>query len=216
MKIPIKLYQRCMAKVSSFWLIRFVFHATAVTRNHSKDSKFLQLVCKRFTRFWISKQASGSEYTRAHNMPRLWILICEGYTGCWICLNKSEYALMIFQYAWLSLLTLNMIECGGIYLKKKRVLNTLEFWMCRMQYIAEGYCTNDWAVIETETYSEHCQAFKMEGFAKRTISECKCTTRTFSGQGRMFVELAHFDKCLVRQKHKKKRPHTETFWSFCS
>ena len=187
MKIPIKLYQRCMAKVSSFWLIRFVFHATAVTRNHSKDSKFLQLVCKRFTRFWISKQASG-----------------------------SEYALMIFQYAWLSLLTLNMIECGGIYLKKKRVLNTLEFWMCRMQYIAEGYCTNDWAVIETETYSEHCQAFKMEGFAKRTISECKCTTRTFSGQGRMFVELAHFDKCLVRQKHKKKRPHTETFWSFCS
>ena len=120
MKIPIKLYQRCMAKVSSFWLIRFVFHATAVTRNHSKDSKFLQLVCKLFTRFWISKQASGSEYVRAHNMPRLWILICEGYTGCWICLNKSEYALMIFQYAWLSLLTLNMIECGGIYLKKKK------------------------------------------------------------------------------------------------
>ena len=37
MKTPIVLYQRSMAKVSYFRLIRFFFHATAVTKNHSKD-----------------------------------------------------------------------------------------------------------------------------------------------------------------------------------
>ena len=26
-----------------------------------------------------------------------------------------------------------------------------------MQYIADDHCSNYWAVIETKTYSEHCQ-----------------------------------------------------------
>ena len=39
-----------------------------------------------------------------------------------------------------------------------------EFWMCLMQHIASGNCTNYWAVIETNAYSEHCQTFKMERF----------------------------------------------------
>ena len=34
----------------------------------------------------------------AQNMARMWI--CERYTGCWICLNKPEYALIMSQYAW--------------------------------------------------------------------------------------------------------------------
>ena len=35
--------------------------------------------------------------------------------------------------------------------------------------IASGHCTNYRGVIETETYSEHSQTFKMEGFAKIVI-----------------------------------------------
>ena len=50
--------------------------------------------------FWIClvyvsqgfNKASGSKYAMAQNMARLWI--CEGYTGCWICLNKPDYALL--------------------------------------------------------------------------------------------------------------------------
>ena len=37
MKTPIVLYQRCTAKVSYFWLIRDLLHATVVTKNPSKD-----------------------------------------------------------------------------------------------------------------------------------------------------------------------------------
>ena len=29
--------------------------------------------------------------------------ICKCYTGCWICLNKPEYALIMSQYAWIYL-----------------------------------------------------------------------------------------------------------------
>ena len=39
------------------------------------------------------KLSSGSIYARGQNMARLWI--CEGCTGCWICLNKPEYALIM-------------------------------------------------------------------------------------------------------------------------
>ena len=44
-------------------------------------------------------------------------------------------------------------------------------------------------------YSEHCETFKMERFAKGIMSECRCATRNFLGQLRgRFVELGHFDK----------------------
>ena len=43
-----------------------------------------------------------------------------------------------------------------------------EFWMCLMQYIAYGHCTNLSAVIETEVYSEYSQTYKVEGaFCKK-------------------------------------------------
>ena len=35
--------------------------------------------------------------------------------------------------------------------------------------IASGYCRYCWAFIEAEAYSEHCQTFKTESFAKRRI-----------------------------------------------
>ena len=34
-----------------------------------------------------------------------------------------------------------------------------------------------------QTYSEHCQTFKMEHSVKRIMPECRCATRNFSGQG---------------------------------
>ena len=84
--------------------------------------------------------------------------------------------------------TLNMIEYTGIYPKKQstefaRILNVSEFWLCLMQHITQGVFTNYWAVAEKETYSEYCQTFKMERFAKTIMPECRCATRNFSGQG---------------------------------
>ena len=35
-----------------------------------------------------------------------------------------------------------------------------------------------------QTYSEHCQKFKIERFTKTVMAECRHTTRKFSGQGR--------------------------------
>ena len=43
----------------------------------------------------------GFDYARDQNIGRL--RICEGYRGCWICINKPEYALIMSHYAWLCL-----------------------------------------------------------------------------------------------------------------
>ena len=115
-----------------------------------------------FTGFWY---ASGSKYARAQNMARLWI--CEGYTGWWIYLNKPEYALIMPQYAWICL---NNAEFVCIYLNKQSSKYT------RIQNVSD-------ADIK-QTYSEHCQTFRMERFAKRTMPECQRPTKNFSGQGR--------------------------------
>ena len=48
---------------------------------------------------WGFKWTSGSKYARAHNMARLLIYKC--YTGCWICLNKPEYASIMSPYVWI-------------------------------------------------------------------------------------------------------------------
>ena len=116
-------------------------------------------VCKRCTKFgiclnmanqcpmaglWIClvkvwqvfKKVPDSKYAMAPNMARSWI--CEGYTGCWVCLNKPWVCLnnvsICVNMPWYSI-TLNMIEYIGIYLKN-RMLNVPAFWMCLIQYIA--------------------------------------------------------------------------------
>ena len=55
--------------------------------------------------------------------------------------------------------------------------------------------------METEAHLEHCQTFKMERFAKKTVPECRCATRTFQGRGG-FVELGHFNKHFVKTTSK--------------
>ena len=53
--------------------------------------------------FWIFQY---SEY--ASFMRRLWI--CEGYTGCQICLNKAEYALISLDMREYALIILNVSD----------------------------------------------------------------------------------------------------------
>ena len=67
-----------------------------------------------------------------------------------------------------------MIEYASICMKK----SSAGYARILMQYM-----TNYWVVIKTEAYSEHCQTFKMERFAKIVMTECKCATRNFSGWG---------------------------------
>ena len=35
--------------------------------------------------------------------------------------------------------------------------------------------------LSRQTYSEHCQTFKMERFAEKIMPECRCATRNVSG-----------------------------------
>ena len=80
--------------------------------------------------------------------------------------------------------------------KKNRVLNMPEFRMSDAVHSIRSL---------TVQITEHYQIFKMECFAKRIMPECRCTTRTFSGQGGggRFVELGHFDKDFVKNIRKK-------------
>ena len=76
-----------------------------------------------------------------------------------------------------ALITLNIIEYTGIYLKKQssecdKILNVFDALHSIMSL----------SVIERETYSEHCQTFKMKRFAKIKMNECRFTTRKVSGQ----------------------------------
>ena len=41
------------------------------------------------------KYTASSKYARDQNMAGFWI--SEDYTGCWICLNKPKYALIMSQ-----------------------------------------------------------------------------------------------------------------------
>ena len=153
--------------------------------------------------FWIClvnisqgfKQASGSKYAMTQNMSRLWIR--EGYKGCWICLNKPEYALIISKYEWICF---NNVECDLIC---RHITGKTECWICQ-NYSECVWCSTYHKVTESieqlprQTYSEHCQTFKIKRFAKRIMPECRCATRNFSGQEEGFVKLGHFDKHFTK------------------
>ena len=63
---------------------------------------------------WLNNALwQGSEYDSSR--------IYQGYAGCWICLNRPEYAWIMSQYAW---------TCRT---------NVKYDWMCR--HIAEKQCT---------------------------------------------------------------------------
>ena len=77
-------------------------------------------ICKCCTRFWIwlnnalwqGSECAWSTFHRVLNKPPALNMpgseygkdgICEGYTGCWICINKPGYAVIMSQYVWICL-----------------------------------------------------------------------------------------------------------------
>ena len=125
----------------------------------------------------------------------------------WISLNIPLQCLIMLGYFLIVLNALNIPKHTWI----NRVLNMPKFWMCLIQYIASGHCTNYWAVIETDAYSEHCQSFKIERFARRILLEYRCTTKLFQARAG-FVELGQFIKHFVKSTSKKLHSHKTTFW----
>ena len=129
-------------------------------------------------------------------MMRLWRR--EGYKGCWICLNKPEYLLIMSQYEWIYL---NNAEYDWIC---RLTPEKTECWICQ-NYSECVWCTAEHKVTEfteqlpRQTYSEHCQTFKIKRFSKRIMPESRCSTRNFSGQEEGFVELGHFDKHFIKK-----------------
>ena len=128
-------------------IIVSIFAAAAKKKLCLKSCERVLNKCRvlNISEFWMF--VHFSKYDSVLSVARLWI--CKGYSGCRICLNKPEYTLMP-QHVWICL---NNAEykwiCRHIP-ERNRVLNMPEFWMCLMQYIAYGHCTNYWAVIETD------------------------------------------------------------------
>ena len=68
--------------------------------------------------------------------------------------------------------------------------------------------------LSRQTYPGHYQTFKIERFTKRIMTESRCASRSFAGQGR-FCGTRALCKTFC-QTHEKKRPRRETFYIFFS
>ena len=94
--------------------------------------------------FWIypsSEYASGFEYVRILNLSELWI--CQGYSGCRICLNNSWLYLNMPDYLGKCL---NIPEYAGICVNVPK-----SFWIAFVSHFPCGYITLH-AVIYLEVY----------------------------------------------------------------
>ena len=89
--------------------------------------------CSTMAVFWICLVKLSQGFERACNLARLWI--CEGYTGCWICLNKPEYALISLNMSKYALIMLKMFKYTWVYVNK-RSSEYARILMCHMQYTA--------------------------------------------------------------------------------
>ena len=103
-----------------------------------------------------------------------------------------------------ALVMLNMIKYAGIFLKKQsseyaRILNVPDAVHSIMS------CTNYWAVIETESFSELCQTFKMELIlqSEQCLNAGMQQETSQGREGRRFVELGHFDKHVFKNTRKR-------------
>ena len=80
----------------------------------------------------------------------------------------------------------------------------VRLWICKSNKVTVQITKQ----LPRQTYSEHCQPFKMERFANRIMPKCICATRNFLGQGggaERFVELGHFDKDLIKNTRKTRK-----------
>ena len=76
-------------------------------------------------------------------MTRLWI--CGGYTGCWICLNTPENALIMSQYGWICF---NNADCNWIC---RHISEKTECWICQSSWCV--WCSTKHNA--TEQITEH-------------------------------------------------------------
>ena len=119
-----------------------------------------------------------------------------------IMLDTIEYASITLNTIEYVSITLNTIEYGSIYLKKQsakyvRILNVSDA-------VDSARSPHKLLSSYQDMYLEHCQTFKIERFAKRIMSECRCAIRNFSEPaGRRFVELGHFDKKFIKNTRKR-------------
>ena len=128
---------------------------------------------------------------------------CEDNKKCQIYLNTSEYTLIMSQHMWICL---NNTEYDWIC---QHIPDRTDCWICRnSELITEQ--------LSTHTYSDHCQTFKIERFAKRIMPECRCAARNFQVRKGRFVELGHIDKEFVKNTRKILRSRMEIFLSFFS
>ena len=104
---------------------------------------------------WSFEHNSCSKSARAQNMARLWL--CEGYSGLWTCLDKTEYTLIMPQYAWICR---NSAEHAWI-------CQNSEFVWCSAWHKVTVKINEQ--LSKQEAYSGHCPAFKMGHFAKRIM-----------------------------------------------
>ena len=129
------------------------------------------------------------------------LIISESYTGCWICLNKLEYALIISQYAW-------------IYLSNTKydwicwhIPEKTQWWIC--PNVSDTVNSIRWLYKLLSRYYWGKDVF-------RTLSKISDVWVQIRNQKFWrVVELGHFDKHFV-EKHKKKKPRKETFWKVFS
>ena len=149
--------------MSEFIIINWVL-------NMSHTIHGMRLLYKLMSPYW--EISIFRTLARAQNMVRLWI--CEGYTGCWICLNMPENALIMCQYAYV---ILNINKYARIYLKKKtkkqsaeyaRLLNVSDavYWIRSLHKLLSSYWNRRiqnivkhlrWSILQKECLSAGAQ-----------------------------------------------------------
>ena len=94
-----------------------------------------------------------------------------------------------------------MIEYAGLHLTN-RVLNKPEFWMCLTVHSIRSLYKLLSSYQDRQTYSEHCQTFKVERFAKKNSA---------------LVQMRNQDTLIkISLKTQEKELHRETVWGFFS
>ena len=109
------------------------------------------------------------------------------------CIDYSFYVIcLIFSY--------QILQCNFLPMQNKElnlIKKNSECVCCSTQYKVTAQ------KLLRQTYSEHCQTFKMEYFAKRIMPECRCTTRNVSEQGRGYGTSGHFNEDFVKNTRKR-------------
>ena len=138
--------------------------------------------------FWIWQGYEYARVTKGSKYATVWLNMSEKdmNTPEYVLVHNNRQGSAYVPYNTSCEVTLQVHE----YFLRDMHIHKPEFWMCMMPNMALRHGTNYWIVIETEKYSEHCQAFKMERFAKRIMRERRCASSNFSGQGKFCGTIA--------------------------